>query len=209
MSYDEHDAAWDAMYDKLSDELYPEHKAQAISEFTTDRLRSFYVEHPMVMRPAVKALQEGKLLQKEEHHAAAVVFFVSSVEMLFKSTLLRPVVYGLIHNEGLADVIVESLLNESGYSRYSKLLEKLFVELADIDIRTIKRNNAKETLLKECDSLQKLRNKIIHQGFGCSAEQSTLGLDVAVAVYNEIVNKMLYKLGLTVIEKGEIQPYKY
>jgi len=39
MSYDEYDAAMDEMYDRIGVELYPEHRAQAIDEFTADRLR--------------------------------------------------------------------------------------------------------------------------------------------------------------------------
>jgi hypothetical protein len=38
MSYDEHDARWDEFWDQVSKELYPEHKEQAIDEFTTERL---------------------------------------------------------------------------------------------------------------------------------------------------------------------------
>ena len=44
MSYDEHDAAMDAFYDDIREQFYPE----AISEFTADRLKSFYVMHPNV-----------------------------------------------------------------------------------------------------------------------------------------------------------------
>jgi len=74
MSYDQHDAAIDEMYERISEELYPEHKEQAVSEFTADRLQSFYLSNPMVMRPAVDALQEAKRLKAHGHPAAAVVF---------------------------------------------------------------------------------------------------------------------------------------
>jgi hypothetical protein len=37
MAYDKHDADRDSMYEKIGEELYPEHKAQAISEFTAER----------------------------------------------------------------------------------------------------------------------------------------------------------------------------
>lgn len=44
------------------DEFIEEISNQAISEFTNERLRSFYEQNPNVMRPAVDALQEGKKL---------------------------------------------------------------------------------------------------------------------------------------------------
>jgi len=51
MSYDEKDAALDEMYYRIGQELYADQQAQAIEEFTADRLRSFYLMNPEVMRP--------------------------------------------------------------------------------------------------------------------------------------------------------------
>jgi len=84
MSYDENDAAWDSFAERFARENYPEHRAEAIEEFTHERLRSFYVDHPNVMSPAVMAPQEGKALHTLQHSSAAVVFFASAVELLLK-----------------------------------------------------------------------------------------------------------------------------
>lgn len=89
MSYDESDAARDEFIEEIGRELYPDHKIQAIEEFTADRLRSFYVAHPDVMRPAVDSLQEGKALRALGKHSAALVFFVTAIELLLKATLLK------------------------------------------------------------------------------------------------------------------------
>jgi hypothetical protein len=102
MAYDAEDAARDAMYEEISRELYPDHRAQAIAEFTSGRLQSYYASQSWVMRPAVDAIQEGRRLQANHHSSAAVVFFVTAIELLLKATLLRPVVHGLVHSEGLA-----------------------------------------------------------------------------------------------------------
>ena len=207
MSYDPTDAARDEMYEQIGRELYPEHKAQAIGEFTSERLRSFYVANPQVMRPAVGAIQEGKQLAQSGHDSAAVVFFVTAIEILLKATLLKPVVHGLVHSEGLANIIVEQALGQPGFDRYTSLLAQLFSELAGMDIRAIKRKEASEKLLAECTTLQKLRNRIIHQGATCEAAQATHALSVSVAIYELVVQPMLFKLGLHVIEHGEIQPF--
>lgn len=206
MSYDEQDAALDAMYEQIGQELYPDHKAQAISEFTAERLRSYYVANPKVMRPAIDALQEGKRLNSGKHYSAAVVFFASAVELLLKATLLKPVVHGLIHSEGLANIVVQHALGQTGFNRYVDLLAKLFEELAKIELKDISRSGATEKLLAECTSLQQLRNQVIHQGSTCTEEQANLGLLISVAVYELIVSQMLYSLGLNVVEKGAIQP---
>lgn len=207
MSYDPLDAARDEMYDQIGRELYPEHKAQAIGEFTAERLRSFYVANPGVMRPAVDAIQEGKRLAENGHSSAAVVFFVTAIEILLKATLLKPVVHGLVHSEGLANIIVEQALGQPGFDRYSNLLSQLFSELAGMDIRAITRKDTNERLLTECTTLQKLRNQIIHQGANCEPSQADHAKKVAVAVYELVVHPMLAYLGLVVIEHGEIQTF--
>lgn len=204
MSYDQVDAARDQMYDEIARELYPDHKMQAISEFTVERLQSFYVANPFVMRPAVEAIQEGRSLQAHNHHSAALIYFVTAIELLLKATLLKPVVHGLVHSEGLAEIIVQQALGQSGFDRYSKLLAKLFFELTKLDIDTVGRIGSKDTLLAECTKQQALRNKIIHQGATVGAPEADLARVVAVAVYEQVVHPMLAHLGLQVVDRGEI-----
>lgn len=205
MSYDPLDSARDEMYEIIGRELYPEHKAQAIGEFTSERLRSFYVANPFVMRPAVDAIQEGKRLAQGGHNSAAVVFYVIAIEVLLKATLLKPVVHGLVHSEELANVIVEQALGQAGFDRYSNLLARLFESLVGMDIRVITRAGAQDKLLAECASLQRLRNQIIHQGKSCDATAAANGLLVSAAVYELVVHPMLAQLGLRVVDYGEIQ----
>ena len=62
MSYDESDAQWDAMMDAASEALYPEHAERAISEFTTERLQSFYMANRDVARPPFATLAKARAL---------------------------------------------------------------------------------------------------------------------------------------------------
>jgi len=204
MSYDETDAARDELYEVLLRELYEEDKREAIAAFTNDRLKSFYVRRPHVMRPAVDAIQEGKWQQSNQRHSAALIFHVSAIELLLKATLLKPVIYGLVHNEALAEVVVQHTLGQTGFDRYKRLLAELFRTLAKVDLDAIKREGQSKKLLEECNALHSARNKVIHQGARSTPEEAeTAGL-VAVAVFDMIVRPMLYSLGLTVIEKGAI-----
>ena len=135
MSYDSNDAAWEEFYDKIREELYPEHREQAIEEFTEERLKSYYQQNPDVMRPAVEAIQEGKWQLEKKRYPPALVFHVTAIELLFKATLLRPVLYGLIHNEGLAEIMTNSILSQTGVQRYEDLLAQLFDNLASINVK--------------------------------------------------------------------------
>jgi hypothetical protein len=204
MSYDENDAALDDFYQQVGEELYPEHKAQAIQEFTAERLKSFYVGQPKVMLPAVLAFREAKKLHSLEHYAAAVVFSVTAIEVFLKATLLKPVVFGFVHHETLATVVVEHTLGQTGFDRYKNLLSSLFSSIAEVDLGAVKREGVESSLLDEVLSLQKLRNKVIHQGHQCSKVEADNALEISAAVYENIVLPMLGALGLQVVEKGVI-----
>lgn len=208
MSYDPADAEADEFYESIARELYPEHKAQAINEFTSERLKSFYASNPNIMRPAVDALQEGKRLMAADHHAAAVVFFVTAVELLLKATVLKPIVHGLVHSPALADVIVDHTLGQTGFDRYTKLLSRLYKEFAGLDLSEVSREEANQSLIKECTTQQGVRNRIIHQGVSATAEEAEMGRAVAVAVYDLIVSPLLGALGLVVRDRGAIEPRK-
>lgn len=205
MSYDATDAAIDEMYARISEELYPEHREQAVNEFTADRLRSYYLSNPMVMRPAVDTLQEVQKLKANGHHAAVVVFCATAIELLLKATVLQPVVHGLVHSPGLADVIVKYAVGQTGFDRYRDLLSRLFQELASLDLAKIARDGTKSALIDESRKVQDLRNEIIHKGLSCDQAAADEAIDVALAVYQRIVLPILGALGLTVIHKGRIE----
>jgi len=92
MSYTEEDARWDEFWDQMSKELYPEHKEQAIEEFTTARLQSYYLKNPDILAPGIRMYIEAKELQ-ENHPSASYVFATSAIELFLKSAFLKPVVY--------------------------------------------------------------------------------------------------------------------
>lgn len=57
MSYDE------AAYEQYMDDLYEEHRKEAIEEFTADRLSSYYSENKLLAKPAFEALSEARKLK--------------------------------------------------------------------------------------------------------------------------------------------------
>ena len=204
MSVDTSDYARDAFYEQIERELYPEHKSRAIEEFANERLQSYYVANSKVMRPAVDAIQEGRKLQSSGYNAAALVCFVTAIELLLKATLLRPVVFGLVHNEGLAELVVQHLFNQTGFDRYEKLLAGLFAQIAGKRLEDVAREGSGTSLISECTKQQRIRNDIIHKGAGATPEQAEAARAVAVAVYELIVRPVLHALQLEAVEHGEI-----
>ncbi len=204
MSNTPNEVAMDEFFAQISSELYPEHKEQAIEEFTNEKLKSYYLQNPDVMRSAVDSIQEGNWQLKHRRNSPALIFYVIAVELLLRTTLLRPVVYGLIHNEALAEIILKRIIIQTGFTRYKELLAKIIDELAGFDVKQISRDGAKSELLVECSELQDIRNKIIHQGAICTEKEAEKGKLVSTAVFEKIVRPMLYSIGLQIVEEGKI-----
>lgn len=204
MSYGPDDAAWDEAYENLSRELYPEHKEQAISEFMADRLRSYYRQHPHITAPGVRAYKEAKALLADGHLAASLVFAASATELFLKAALLRPVVYGLVHSEALAQVIVDSALSQTGFARYDKLLSRLFSELARVDLKSLARSSDSKPLLTEATEIHNIRNAVIHRGEVVTSEQAQVAISVTANVFAHVLCEMLEAIGLCVAEGGQV-----
>ena len=204
MSYTPEDIMWDEAWDQISQELYPEHKEQAIDEFMLERLQSFYLDNPEILFPGFDKLIESKALL-ELHPSASYVFSTTAIELFLKSSLLRPVVHGLIYNEALAEIVVESLLARGGFGRYKKLMSRLFEELAGIDITALKRSNLKIPLLNEASKIQNIRNGIIHRGKSVTVEQAKTAFNVATAIFSQVVEKMLFAINLKINNSGIVE----
>ena len=202
MSYGPEDAAWDEAYENMSRELYQEHKDQAIAEFTRARLRSYYVAHPEVLVPAARTFKEAKVLLAEGHNSAALVFAVSATELFLKASLLRPVVYGLVHIEALAELVVTSALSQTGFKRYEQLLARLFLELAGTELKLLQRKPGAKPLLTEASEIQDVRNDVAHRGKEATPEQAALAIDIATEVFNQVLAEVLGQLGLSVQKGG-------
>ena len=204
MSYDYHDAAMDEAYEHLSEKLYPEHKAQAILEFTYERLRSYYLQHKDLLVPAARTYKLAESLLQAKQSTAALAFSASAVELFLKACLLRPVVAGLVHSESVADLVVESALSQIGFRRYEKLLAGLFKELTRLEIGQIKRPGAAKPLLEEASALQDRRNSVMHRGADITESEATEAFSVATAVFNEVLAIVLNELGLSIKKGGEL-----
>lgn len=86
MFYDYHDAAMDEAYERLSEELYLGHKAQAVIEFTCERLRSYYLKHKDLLVPAARTYKAAESLLQDKQSAAALVFSASAIEAFIAMT---------------------------------------------------------------------------------------------------------------------------
>ena len=168
MSYDEQDAAIDAFYEQISQELYPEHKEQAIDEFIEERMHSYYLKNPNIIQAPIDSyLHANELVDISPR--GALVMYTTAVELFLKSVLLKPVLFGMINNENVAKLIVDSSMRLPGFNSYKKLLNSLCLCVADIKISDIQGTSGKP-ILDEAEEIQKVRNRVLHQGHKASVD---------------------------------------
>ena len=194
MSYDEHDAA----YDQWMDDLYKEHKVEAISEFTTERLQSYYLANPMLAEAPRHALSNATRLSQEGFLDAAFVFAHVATETGLKAIVLKPFVHGLVHSASTADFVSELALGHVGLDRFRELLFQLLLDYAGLDFRQFKRQGASDILWTELERLQKIRNRIIHRAEMVTSVDAELSISVAHSVLDEIFPAVVTGLGLHV-----------
>ena len=162
MSDTEADVAMDAFYEQMSQEFYPEHKEQAIDEFIEERMHSYYLNNPNIIQAPIDSYLHANKLH-DISPRCAVVMYTTAVELFLNSVLLKPVLFGMINNENVAELIVDSSVGQPGFNRYKKLLNSLCLSVADIELSDIQGTSGKP-ILKEAEEIQKVRNRVLHQG---------------------------------------------
>jgi hypothetical protein len=119
-------------------ELYKESSEQAVSEFTADRLKSYYLAHPNVADKAKASLLYAQSLMAS-HPLASLVFATSAVELAIKVVLLQPVIYGLVHQEALAPFIMELATQHTGAKRFHDLLFEILTRFGGVNLKEFRR----------------------------------------------------------------------
>lgn len=174
MSYSYEDAMQDAYYDGIVEEALEENKDQIIDEFVAERLGSYYTEHPDLVAPASSALQEAFDLL-DVSSTASLVFSRSATEIAIRDVLLRPVVYGMVHDESTANIISELVLK----SRQFKGLLFSILKTHGVDLNEITRPKSSDSLWKEMERIKELRNGILHYGKKATREEAVISTELA------------------------------
>ncbi|GAB2180611.1 hypothetical protein DLREEDagrD3_08340 [Denitratisoma sp. agr-D3] len=183
--------------------LYEEISTEAISEFNYDRLRSYYVKNPLVAQDAFLTYEEAIEIRRN-HPTAALLLFVVSIEVSLKSALLKPVIYGLVNNEAVADLISDLAVRNNGLDRFNKIMRYVLREYGGIEIQNHKIQGHKDTFLKELKCIQDIRNGVSHRAEWATPEMAELAEDIATEVIYKFVDGVLGSLGFSLESDGTI-----
>ena len=200
MSYDEHDAA----YDEWMGNLYREHREEAISEFTNERLQSYFLSYPLIAEPPTKALIEAVKLKEAGFLSASFLFAQIATETGVKAVLLKPMVSGLVHDAPTATLVSDLALSHTGLDRFRDLLFQTLHRIGGVDLSTYQRPISTRRLWDEITSLHSIRNAVVHRAEAPSLRDAETAIELATTVLKTIFPAVVKAVGLHLHEDVRI-----
>ncbi len=183
--------------DEWMSDLVDKISKEAIDQFTLERLRSYYLGNRDIAVKAIAIFREAEKLQGLSP-TAALVLYTTAIELGLKVALLKPVIYGLVHNESIADLVSDLAVKHNGFDRFKQLLGSVLAEYGEINLDTFTIDGHKKTIWEEITVLQNARNSVVHRGELRSPEDALLAMQVATMIFGNFLVAMLAGLGLHV-----------
>lgn len=178
---------------------------QAIDEFTFDCLRAYYLKNPSLAVDAFAIYDEASKAF-DVSPSAGLVLFTTAIEVCLKVALLKPVVYGLVHNESMAGIVSDLVVRHNGWDRFRDLISRVVTQYGGIDFDNYRIPGHPVTIWQDIDRIQKARNKVMHQGRQADKEVAALAMEVACHVLGIFLSKILNSFSLSVAADGTIRP---
>jgi hypothetical protein len=142
---------WD---DWARDEYESEMAQQAVEEFQTERLQSYYRQHLDLAANSVGKLDEARSVLSVSPNAA-LVFAMSSIEVGWKSIVVRPIMSGLVHTESFSEFITEMFVKGSKADDVLRIVNRVLKEYSSIDLQTTKLAHHRTTYWQEIGRAKK------------------------------------------------------
>lgn len=175
------DALEEEAYARMVDDVISAHKDDIISDFVSERMKSYYLNNPHLTAPAEAAIEEAyKLIDVSP--TASLVFSSSAIEITLRDVLLKPIAAGMVHDEDTGPLIADLVIE---HRHFTKLLFNI-LENYGLNLKQDTRPGSGKNLWSEMEEIKTLRNKILHQGEKATLEMATLSLEISVALLHRL-----------------------
>lgn len=176
------------------------------TEFQTECLRSYYLEHPAAAVPSHRSLEEARMVRNLSPSAACVLA-ATSTELTLKEALLRPLIAGLVHHGALAQHVTDLALSHTTFNRFDSLLVQIIREFAGLDMKPDggrRRQRERDPLWKGIQDDRDARNSVVHEGVAATDAQADHAIATAREVLDQLLVRVLTRLGLSLNPDGSI-----
>ena len=200
MSYDESDA----LYEQAMDSLYEDFKQRYEDEFIVEGVGKFYKINPEVVKASLQNLSESKTLFESQFHTSAFLHAIISIEVGIKLVALKPILYSLAIDNSAGDLLYDQTFKQKSLEYIPKIYYQILEDFTQLNFKTKHRSCAESTIWNEWKELQKLRNKVVHQGISVEQADAEKSINMASYVCEEIIPIVLDRFFYH-IENGVIQ----
>lgn len=136
------------------------------------------------------------------------MLFTTTIEVGLKVALLKPVVYGLVHNQSVADLVSDLAIKHNGLDRFKPLLARILSHYGNIDFEGFTIQGHSKTVWEEIKKIQNLRNGVLHRAEPVREEEAELARVVAsmiIVVYlGSILERLNLKLGKGAVIEDDV-----
>jgi hypothetical protein len=196
-------ADWDSDEDETFFTEIENLKEETISEFTFEKLRSYYLHNPDIYSPVRRRLDEAISLERV-NSAASLIFALSASEVCLKNLILRPMVYGFVHQTYIAQLIADLAVSHMGWDRFKDLLESILRDKLGIDLGNARISGSSRPFWEEFNRLVKIRNGILHRAENTTVREASIGLSIASELACSIFPKLLGNFSLQIDKSGTL-----
>jgi hypothetical protein len=197
------DAMWDNIYEDEAKIAHENWQEEIIDDFVRDITLSFFANNEDILSISYTSQDEAKKILNTSP-SSAILFTYTAIETAIKHAILKPMIYGMTHNENVANLIVNKFLQLSNVDAYTSITFKLVDELIQLDLSNAKTHQNK-LIIKETENLAKKRNNIIHSGRLYEKDDALEALKILDDLYHNVIIKMLNHINFTISEKKIIK----
>jgi hypothetical protein len=200
----EYESQMEAVYNGVLEEYfrsdsYHEDISRSIDEFINERQKSFYVMNSTVAEPAFNLLTEARELFVLDHYGAAQVMAGAAAEVTLGEALLKPMVYGFVHSDTVAPMLVKIVKDTKQLYRFEPLIIGIVSQFSGLSL-TEATDGSKKSLWEFVKSVARQRNEVLHgEGLvNVTREQADEAISVATTLLETVFPALLKNLGLHV-----------
>lgn len=181
MTYQE--ALEEEWYDRLVQEIIEQNRPDIISEHVRGKMKWYYAVHSDCFNaPRIALKKAGALLNVDAD--ASLVFSNSCIELAMHDIILKPMFFGMIHDEDVGESIIGISIRHQALRKFMLLtvLKDYGIDLQD------------DNLWEKVVTIGKIRNYILHKGESVSLEQAEKALATADTMLSEVCGELRRKL---------------
>jgi hypothetical protein len=181
-----HEEHLDELRREWEDEYADEYRREGEQNFVNRRLAAYFLRHPEMDARAKKRCEDARALLTVSYDACTVLAY-SATEVGFKNLLLKPIVYGFVNSDHVADLVSTAIVSSNREeTRLRAFVNLLFVNMISVDLEAIDLAGQKQSLWGHIEVSQRKRNLILHRAESAQRGDAEHAVDLASLIVEEL-----------------------